>query len=136
MQLPMRRVLTYCVRRAIGQSTVRRLRHRHWLESCIGQSRGFVNATWLSQRQRHKAEPGQPHWYETELNPWKKNEQLVDYLVEGVLYQDGETCCTAQCRIQEFEIQGKEGAVVVFIDILIGHHIQYDYRPTYKSKLI
>ncbi|KAI0226262.1 Mitochondrial RNA pseudouridine synthase Rpusd4 [Lamellibrachia satsuma] len=46
------------------------------------------SATRPPQQQRRKAGQGPPHWYETELHPWKKEEQLVEDLVKGVLYQD------------------------------------------------
>ena len=82
--------LTSCARVVIGHSRFGHLQSCHLLGACSEQSRCFGSATRLCQLHKQKAGHTQPHWYETELHPWKKEEQLVDELVTGVLYQDGE----------------------------------------------
>ena len=82
--------LTSCARVAIGHSRFGHLQSCHLLGACSKQSRCFGSASHLCQLHRRKAGQTPPHWYETELHPWRKEEQLVDDLVTGVLYQDGE----------------------------------------------
>lgn len=81
-------LLASSARVVIGHSRLGHFQQCHLLESCHEQLRCFGSATHLCQLHTRKARQSTPHWYETELHPWKKEEQLVDDLIRDVLYQD------------------------------------------------